>query len=143
MSNRLSRWGRVVATLATSSLVAALMVGVTAPAQAALYPTCGIGLTNPWTDGSTAFGRASVSCSTPNAVRAGARLDRQGQVGTWPLSTAWFYGATSPGTTSISSGTAQHNCNGTGTRTYRTVGWGNTSGERTDTRVGAGVSIVC
>jgi len=133
---------RLGAGLAGALLSLPLLVATAAPSEAALISGCSLSATRPFTDGVTTFGTATGSCTGGNAYMdyTNSRIQRQETI-SWS-SGPWYYGNPVPAQVSISK-QSQLNCNGTGTRTWRTNGQAGDIYGGTATVYTTGQSLTC
>lgn len=100
-----------------------LTLGIATPSLAAINSLCSVTPVAPTTDGVSASHRTGVSCANGAqlVVTAGSQLQRQETLG-WSNPQVMVYSnGAGAASRSVSS---SWNCNGTGTRTYRTYGMG-------------------
>jgi hypothetical protein len=114
---------------------------VNAPsADAALPSDCQFAWFLARTDGNYVYGKNTLTCTTARAMSVTSGVDRQATTG-WTSLGSTTTGPRYDGVTWTNEFSA--NCNGSGTKTYRTTGQGHTSAGSGPTGHTRGVPLTC
>ncbi len=100
---------------------AMLVITLATPSAAAINPLCAVTPIAPTTNGTTVSHRTGVSCSNGAQLVAQAGTSLQRSLITWTTVQTMVY---STGVAQSRVAEASFNCNGSGTYTYRTRGYG-------------------